>query len=67
MWMNKCEELEMQNTELQKQLAELQSQIIDCDEMLSPNSYFNVKSINSPIEKGKAILEIPNPFEIDVD
>ena len=66
-WMKKCEELEMQNRELQKQLTELQSQIIDFDEMVSPNPNFNIKSIDAPIETGKAILEIPNPFEIDVD
>lgn len=66
-WMKKCEELEMQNRELQKQLTELQSQIIDFDEMVSPNPNFNIKTIDAPIETGKAILEIPNPFEIDVD
>eukprot|EP00091_Calanus_sinicus_P015798 TRINITY_DN34528_c0_g1_i1.p3 TRINITY_DN34528_c0_g1~~TRINITY_DN34528_c0_g1_i1.p3 ORF type:complete len:105 (-),score=17.78 TRINITY_DN34528_c0_g1_i1:51-365(-) len=65
-WMKKCEELEMQNRELQKQLTELQSQIIDFDEMVSPNPNFNIKTIDAPIETGKAILEIPNPFEIDV-
>merc|ERR1719309_867453 len=66
-WMKKCEELELQNRELQKQLTELQSQIIDFDEMVSPNSNFNIKTIDAPIETEKNILEIPNPFEIDVD
>merc|ERR1712215_571182 len=55
-WMKKCEELELQNRELQKQLTELQSQIIDFDEMVSPNSNFNIKTIDAPIETEKNIL-----------
>ena len=67
MCMNKCEQLEIQNRELQKQLEELQSQIIDFDDIVSTNSDFNNKCIAAPIESGKTNLEIPNPFEIDVD
>ena len=67
MWVNKCEELEIQNKELQKQLAEIQSHFMDFDDIGSPNYNFNIKSIDASIETGKTILEIPNPFEIDVD
>ena len=66
-WMSKCEELEMQNRQLQKQLTELKSQMIDFDDMVATNnSHFNIKSIDGSIDTDKAILEI-NPFDIDVD
>ena len=58
-WMRKCEELECQNKELQKQLSELKSQIIDFSDV--------VASPGAASEQEKNIMEIPDPFEIDVD
>ena len=61
-WMRKCEELESQNKELQNQLSELKSQmIIDFDDV--------VASPCAPCapDQHKHIMEIPDPFEIDVD
>merc|ERR1711936_1384865 len=58
-WMRKCEELECQNKELQKQLSELKSQIIDFDDV--------VASPCTGPDHEKNIMEIPDPFEIDVD
>jgi len=58
-WMRKCEELECQNKELQKQLSELKSQIIDFDDV--------VASPCTAVEQERNIMEIPDPFEIDVD
>ena len=43
-WMKKCEELEMQNRELQKRIRGLQYQIIDFDAIVSPSN-LNIKSI----------------------
>jgi len=57
--MRKCEELECQNKELQKQLSELKSQIIDFSDV--------VASPGAASEQEKNIMEIPDPFEIDVD
>jgi len=66
-WMRKCEELEMQNKELHKQLQELKSQIIDFDEVVvSPDSSFHTKSMET-MESEKNMLDIPDPFDIDVD
>ena len=56
--MRKCEELDSQNKELQNQLSELKSQIIDFDDV--------VTSPCAP-DQHKHIMEIPDPFEIDVD
>merc|ERR1719471_26580 len=58
-WMRKCEELECQNKELQKQLSELKSQIIDFDDV--------VASPCTAAEQERSMMEIPDPFEIDVD
>lgn len=58
-WMRKCEELECQNKELQKQLSELKSQIIDFDDVVASPCIAPAHDKN--------IMEIPDPFEIDVD
>ena len=57
----------MQNKELHKQLQELKSQIIDFDEVVvSPDSSFHTKSMET-MESEKNMLDIPDPFDIDVD
>jgi len=68
LWRRKCEELEMQNKELQKQLVDLKSQIIDFDDVdvAVADSNFDSKAMET-IENDKTMLEIPDPFDIDVD
>ena len=62
-WQRKCEELEMHNKELSKQLTQLKSQIIDFDEvnLSTENNTFPHKTMEN-LEN-----EISDPFDIDVD
>ena len=62
LWMRKCEELEMQNKELHKQLVDLKSQVIDFNDVdVAADSNFHTKAMET-IDN-----EIPDPFDIDVD
>jgi len=63
LWRRKCEELEMQNKELSKQLVELKSQIIDFDDVsVTQENNFNPRVVMENMDN-----DIPDPFDIDVD